>query len=116
MALMFLASLPDEYEHQTVNWLHGKNVVSFDEMCFALYTNEIRGKEHVYAEVEAYTKKDNGQTNKQVGQGNRGQLAKSGKVKCSFHFKKRAMKERLSKGAQERQKQSYAVCQCSQFP
>ena len=44
-ALLFLNSLPGEYDHLTNNLLHGKDIVTFDAVCSALYNSEIRKKD-----------------------------------------------------------------------
>ena len=59
IALMFLASLPDEYEHLIVNLFHGKTIVSYDEVCMSLYTNEIRKRDKKGAHRFSSKTKDN---------------------------------------------------------
>ena len=42
LALMLLSSLPDEFEHLETTLLHGKENVSLDAVCSALYSHELR--------------------------------------------------------------------------
>jgi hypothetical protein len=42
LALMLLSSLPDEFEHLETTLLHGKEDVSLDAVCSALYSHELR--------------------------------------------------------------------------
>ena len=42
LALMLLSSLPDEFEHLETTLLHGKENVSLDGVCSALYSHELR--------------------------------------------------------------------------
>ena len=39
-ALLLLNSLPDEYDHLTTTLLHGKDSITFDAVCSALYRSE----------------------------------------------------------------------------
>ncbi|VFQ84604.1 unnamed protein product [Cuscuta campestris] len=40
--LMLLSSFPDEFEHLETTLLHGKENVSLDVVCSALYSHELR--------------------------------------------------------------------------
>ena len=42
LALMLLSSLPDEFEHLETTLLHGKENVSLDAVCSALYSHKLR--------------------------------------------------------------------------
>ena len=42
LALMLLSSLPDKFEHLDTTLLHGKENVSLDVVCSALYSHEVR--------------------------------------------------------------------------
>jgi len=42
LALMLLSSLPEEFEHLETTLLHGKENVSLDAICSALYSHELR--------------------------------------------------------------------------
>jgi len=42
LALMLLSSLPDKFEHLETTLLHGKENMSLDAVCFALYSHELR--------------------------------------------------------------------------
>ena len=42
LALMLLSSLPGEFEHLETMLLHGKENVSLDAVCYALYSHELR--------------------------------------------------------------------------
>ena len=44
-ALLHLNSLPDEYDHLATTLLHGKDNVTFDVVCSALYNSETRKKD-----------------------------------------------------------------------
>ncbi|KAH9680676.1 hypothetical protein KPL71_026642 [Citrus sinensis] len=44
-ALLLFNSLPDEYDHLTTTLLHGKDSVTFDAICSALYNSETRKKD-----------------------------------------------------------------------
>ena len=44
-ALLLLNSLPDEYDHLTTTLLYGKDNVTFDVVCSALYNSETRTKD-----------------------------------------------------------------------
>ena len=44
-ALLLLNSLPDEYDHLTTTLLHGKDSITFDAVCSALYRSETRKKD-----------------------------------------------------------------------
>ncbi|KAG8497200.1 hypothetical protein CXB51_008576 [Gossypium anomalum] len=43
--LLLLNSLPDEYDHLTTTLLHGKDTITFDAVCSALYRFETRKKD-----------------------------------------------------------------------
>jgi hypothetical protein len=42
LALMLLSSLPNEFNHLETTLLHGKENVSLDTVCSALYSHELR--------------------------------------------------------------------------
>ncbi|KAG8486258.1 hypothetical protein CXB51_019637 [Gossypium anomalum] len=44
-ALLLLNSLPDEYDHHTTTLLHGKDRITFDAVCSALFRSETRKKD-----------------------------------------------------------------------
>ena len=44
-ALLLLNSLPDEYDHLTTTLLYGKNNITFDVICNALYNFETKKKD-----------------------------------------------------------------------
>ncbi|KAK4433291.1 hypothetical protein Salat_1091400 [Sesamum alatum] len=46
LALMLLVSLPEEFEFLEMTLLHGKNDVSFREVCAALYSYKLRKKDN----------------------------------------------------------------------
>ncbi|KAH9698452.1 Integrase catalytic domain-containing protein [Citrus sinensis] len=60
-ALLLLNSLPDEYDHLTTTLLHGKDNVTFDAICSALYSSKTKKKDkkdHRDTVAEALTAKD----------------------------------------------------------
>lgn len=96
LALMLLASLPDEYDHLITALLIGKDKVSFDEVCTALYSHEIRRKdkkERKHEAAEALTVRGRPQYHKKT-EGRRshskGRLEKDECVFChdKGHWKK----------------------------
>ncbi|KAH9659027.1 hypothetical protein KPL70_023708 [Citrus sinensis] len=101
-ALLLLNSLPDEYDHLTTTLLHGKDSVTFDAVCSALYNSETRKKDrkdHRDTIAEALTARGRSQSRK-PGKRNKskGRLAKD---ECAFcrekgHWKKNYPK--LQKG------------------
>ena len=42
LTLMLLSSIPNEFEHLETTLLHGKENVSLDVVCSALYSHELR--------------------------------------------------------------------------
>ncbi|KAH9666232.1 hypothetical protein KPL70_020569 [Citrus sinensis] len=66
-ALLLLNSLPDEYDHLTTTLLHGKDSVTFDVVCSALYNSETRKKDrkdHRDTVAKALTAKGRSQSRK----------------------------------------------------
>ena len=47
LALMLLSSLLDEFEHLEITLLHGKENVSLDVVCSALYSHELRVQDKI---------------------------------------------------------------------
>ena len=57
-AMLLIGSLPNELDHLFITLIHGKEKLSFEEVCFALLNYEIRKKdqkEHRDELVEALT-------------------------------------------------------------
>ena len=66
-ALLLLNSLPDEYDNLTTTLLHGKDNITFDVVCSALYNSETRKKDINYHRdivVEALTVRGHSQSRK----------------------------------------------------
>ena len=66
-ALLLLNSLSDEYDHLTTILLHGKDNVTFDVVCNALYNSETRKKDrkdHRDTVAEALTERGRSQSRK----------------------------------------------------
>ena len=64
-ALLLLNSLPDEYGYLTTTLLHGKDSVTFDTVCSALYNFEIKKKyrkDHRDTVAEALTARGRSQS------------------------------------------------------
>ena len=52
LALMLLSSqIPDEFEHSETTLLHGKENVSVDIVCSALYTHELRKQDKMVTKL-----------------------------------------------------------------
>ena len=43
--MLLIGSLPDELDHLSIALLHGKEKLSFNEVCIALHNHEIRKKD-----------------------------------------------------------------------
>ena len=43
--MLLIGSLPDELDHLCITHIHGKDKLSFEEVCFVLLNYEIRKKE-----------------------------------------------------------------------
>ena len=57
-AMLLIGYLPDELDHLCITLIHGKEKLSFEEVCYALLNYEIRKKyqrEHQDESVEALT-------------------------------------------------------------
>ncbi|KAH9805146.1 hypothetical protein KPL71_002341 [Citrus sinensis] len=101
-ALLLLNSLPDEYDHLTTTLLHGKDSVTFDAVCSALYNSETRKKDrkdHRDTVAEALTARGRSQSRK-PGKRNKSK-GRPAKDECAFcrekgHWKKNCPK--LQKG------------------
>ena len=95
--LLFFNSLPDEYDHLTTNLLHGKDSVTFDVVCSALYNSNIRKKDrkdHRDTVVEALIAKRRSQGRKlRKRSKSKGRPAKD---ECVFLSRKRALEKELS--------------------
>ncbi|KAL5776174.1 hypothetical protein ACOSP7_009100 [Xanthoceras sorbifolium] len=96
LALMLLASLPDEYDHLITSLLIGKDKVSFDEVCTALYSHEIRKKDKKESRneaAEALAVRGRSQKQQKGRRGRSRSKGKLGKDECAFchekgHWKK----------------------------
>ncbi|KAK5803675.1 hypothetical protein PVK06_031324 [Gossypium arboreum] len=101
-ALLLLNSLPDEYDHLTTTLLHGKDTITFDAVCSALYRSETRKKDkrdHRDTTAEVLTVRGRSHSSKSGRRGkSKGRPAKD---ECAFcrekgHWKKNCPK--LQKG------------------
>ena len=101
-ALLLLNSLPDEYDHLTTTLLHGKDSITFDAVCSALYRSETRKKDkrdHRDTTAEVLTVRGRSHSSKPGRRGkSKGRPAKD---ECAFcrekgHWKKNCPK--LQKG------------------
>ncbi|KAH9771353.1 Integrase catalytic domain-containing protein [Citrus sinensis] len=96
--LLLLNSLPDEYDHLTTTLLHGKDNVTFDAICSALYNSETRKKDrkdHRDTVAEALTARGRSQSRK-PGKRNKSK-GRPAKDECTFcrekgHWKKNCPK------------------------
>ncbi|KAH9669399.1 Integrase catalytic domain-containing protein [Citrus sinensis] len=101
-AFLLLNSLPDEYDHLTTTLLHGKDSVTFDAVCSALYNSETikkDRKDHRDTVAEALTARGRSQSRK-LGKKSKskGRPAKNEYAFCreKVHWKKNCPK--LQKG------------------
>ena len=82
-------SLPNEYDHLTTTLLHGKDNVTFDVVCSALYNSEARKKDrkdHKDTIVEVLTARGHSQSRKPgKGSKSKGRFAKD---ECAFYREK----------------------------
>ncbi|KAG8502473.1 hypothetical protein CXB51_000399 [Gossypium anomalum] len=101
-ALLLLNSLPDEYDHLTTTLLYGKDTITFDAVCIALYRSETRKKDkrdHRDTTAEVLTVRGRSHSSKSGRKGkSKGRPAKD---ECTFccekgHWKKNCPK--LQKG------------------
>ncbi|KAH9802500.1 hypothetical protein KPL71_001412 [Citrus sinensis] len=101
-ALLLLNSLPNKYDYLTTTLLHGKDSITFDDVCSALYNSETRKndrKDHRETVTKALTERGRSQSRKPGKRSkSKGRLAKD---KCAFcrekgHWKKNCPK--LQKG------------------
>ena len=63
--LLLLNSLPNEYDHLTTTFLHGKDSITFDVVCSTLYNSETRKKDrkdHKDTITKALTARDRSQS------------------------------------------------------
>ncbi|KAH9687230.1 hypothetical protein KPL70_014688 [Citrus sinensis] len=101
-ALLLLNSLPDEYDHLTTTLLYGKDNVTFDAVCHALYNSETKKKDrkdHRNTVTEVLTVRGRSQKHK-PGKRNKSK-GRRAKYECAFchekgHWKKNCPK--LQKG------------------
>ena len=83
--LLLLNSLPDEYNHRTTTLLHGKDNVTFDDVCSALYNSKTRKKDrndHKDTITEALTARGRSQSRK-LGKRNKSK-GRPAKNECAF--------------------------------
>ncbi|CDP17738.1 unnamed protein product [Coffea canephora] len=97
LALMLLSSLPDEFEHLETTLLHGKENVSLDAVCSALYSRELRKqdkkKKKVAAADEALVARGRQQSQSKGRRGWSKSISRVAKDECAFcrekgHWKK----------------------------
>ena len=97
LALMLLSSLPDEFEHLETTLLHGKENVSLDAVCSALYSRELRKqdkmKKKVAAADEALVARGRQQSQSKGRRGRSKSKSRVAKDECAFcrekgHWKK----------------------------
>ena len=87
-AMLLIGSLPDELDHLCITLIHGKEKLSFEEVCSTLLNYEIRKKdqrEHRDELVEALTVRGRSQNKKWETRGkmtSKGRLGKDEWVFC----------------------------------
>lgn len=114
LALMFLASLPDEYDHLITTLLIGKDNVSFDEVCTALYSHENKmkdKKERKHEVAEALTVRERPQNHKKVEGGRSHSKRRLDKDECALCHEKGHWKKECPKLQHKRK--SCIRCLCS---
>ena len=95
-AMLLIGSLPDELDHLCITLIHGKDKLSFEEVCSSLTNYEIRRKdqrEHRDESVEALTVRGRSQSRKPGKRGKSKSRGRVGKDECAFcrekgHWKK----------------------------
>ena len=96
-ALLLLNSIPDKYDHLTTTFLNGKDSVTFDVVCSALYNSETRKKhrkDHRDTVAKALTARGRSQSHKSGKRSNsKGRPAKD---EFAFCREKRHWKKELS--------------------
>ena len=99
-AMLLIGSLPDVLGHLCITLIHGKNKLSFEEVCSALLNYEIRKKdkkEHWDESVEALIVRGRSQNKKWEKRGKVRSKRRLGKDECAFchekgHWKKDCLK------------------------
>jgi len=117
LALMLLSSLPDEFEHLETTLLHGKENVSLDAVCSALYSYELRQHEKRKNKSavgdEALVARGRHQNQKNGNKGRSKSKSRVAKDECAFckekgHWKKDCPK--LKKKGKAPQDANVAEC------
>lgn len=97
LALMLLSSLPDEFEHLETTLLHGKENVSLDAVCSALYSHELRKQDKIKTKSatseEALVARGRHQSQSKGRRGRSKSKSRVAKDECAFchekgHWKK----------------------------
>ena len=95
-AMLLIGSLPDELDHLCITLIHGKEKLSFEEVCAALLNYEIRKKdqkENRDESAEALTVRGRSKSRKQERRGRSQSRKRPDKDECAFchekgHWKK----------------------------
>lgn len=99
--ILLVTSLPSEYDHLITMILHGKGKITFDEVCAALYNNEIQKKdqkEHGSTSIgESYTARGHAQSRKPERCSRSCLKGRPAKDACAFCHEKKHWKKYCSK-------------------
>ena len=98
-AMLLIGSLPGELVHLCITFIHGKEKLSFEEVCFALLNYEIQKKdqrEHRDESIEALIVRGRNQNKKWETMGKVTSKSRLGKDECAFCHEDGALEERLS--------------------
>ena len=87
-AMLLIGSLPDELDQLCITLIHGKDKLSFEDVCFTLLNYEIRKKDkkkHQDESVEALKVRGRSQNKKCEKMGKVRLKSRLGKDECAFY-------------------------------
>ncbi|KAL1564751.1 retrovirus-related pol polyprotein [Salvia divinorum] len=113
---MLLSSLPDEFDHLETTLLHGKENVSLDIVCSALYSHELKKTDKMKGKAvtdEALVARDRQQSRSKERRGRSKLKRKAAKDECAFCYEKGHWKKdcpKLKKKGKAPQDANVAEC------